>query len=66
MKWLTYYTYLALVAAPLFGLLPYLFVRHARTKRLELFEEQFPESIELIARALRAGHAFPDRPSDGR
>lgn len=58
-KWLTYYTYLALVAAPLFGLLPYLFVRRARTKRLELFEEQFPESIELIARALRAGHAFP-------
>ena len=58
-KWLTYYTYLGLAAAPLFGLLPYLFVRHARTKRLELFEEQFPESIELIARALRAGHAFP-------
>jgi tight adherence protein B len=58
-KWLTYYTYLGLAAAPLFGLLPYLFVRHARTKRLELFEEQFPESIALIARALRAGHAFP-------
>jgi tight adherence protein B len=58
-KWLTYYTYLGLAAAPLFGLLPYLFVRIARAKRLELFEEQFPESIELIARALRAGHAFP-------
>jgi tight adherence protein B len=58
-KWLTYYTYLALAAAPVFGLLPYLYVRHARTKRLLLFEEQFPESIELIARALRAGHAFP-------
>jgi tight adherence protein B len=58
-KWLTYYTYLALAAAPLFGMVPYLFIRHARTKRLELFEEQFPESIELIARALRAGHAFP-------
>jgi tight adherence protein B len=58
-KWLTYYTALGLVAAPLFGAIPYLLVRHARTKRLELFEEQFPESIELIARALRAGHAFP-------
>jgi tight adherence protein B len=58
-KWLTYYTYLGLAAAPVFGLLPYLFVRVARAKRLELFEEQFPESIELIARALRAGHAFP-------
>jgi tight adherence protein B len=58
-KWLTYYTSLGLAAAPLFGSIPYLLVRHARTKRLELFEEQFPESIELIARALRAGHAFP-------
>src|SRR5262249_37456787 len=58
-KRLTYYTALGLVAARLFGAIPYLLVRHARTKRLELFEEQFPESIELIARALRAGHAFP-------
>jgi tight adherence protein B len=58
-KWLTYSTYLGLTAAPLFAVLPYLFVRRARAKRLELFEEQFPESIELIARALRAGHAFP-------
>lgn len=58
-KWLTYYTYLALAAAPLFGAIPYLVVRYVRAKRLETFEEQFPESIELIARALRAGHAFP-------
>jgi tight adherence protein B len=57
-KWLTYYTYLGLAAAPVFGALPYLFVRHMRTRRLESFEEQFPESIALIARALRAGHAF--------
>jgi len=58
-KWVTYYTALGLVAAPLFGAIPSLLVRYARTKRLDLFEEQFPESIELIARALRAGHAFP-------
>ena len=35
-----------------------MFVRYKRTKRLQLFEEQFPEAIDLIARALRAGHAF--------
>lgn len=58
-KWLTYYTYLGLAAAPVFGIIPYLFVRYMRTRRLEKFEEQFPESIELMARALRAGHAFP-------
>jgi tight adherence protein B len=38
--------------------LPYVWVRRARTMRLRKFEEQFPEAIELIARALRAGHAF--------
>jgi len=58
-KWLTYYTYLGLAAAPLFAMLPFLYVRHARTKRLDTFEEQFPEAIDLMARALRAGHAFP-------
>ena len=58
-KALTYYTYLGLAAAPVFGLIPYFFVRYARSRRMQLFEEQFPESIELIARALRAGHAFP-------
>lgn len=58
-KWLTYYTYLGLSAAPLGAALPFLIARYFRSKRLEKFEEQFPESIELIARALRAGHAFP-------
>ena len=37
---------------------PYFFVRYKRTKRLQVFEEQFPEAIDLIARALRAGHAL--------
>ena len=57
-KWLTYYTYLGLAAAPFFAAVPFLYVRHARTKRLDTFEEQFPEAIDLLARALRAGHAF--------
>ena len=58
-KWLTYYTYLGLAAAPFGAMVPFMFVRVARTKRMRLFEEQFPEAIELLARALRAGHAFP-------
>ena len=58
-KWATYYTYLGLAAAPFGAALPFLVVRTARAKRLTLFEEQFPEAIELLARALRAGHAFP-------
>ena len=48
-----------LVLAPVGLLLPYMYVRRARTKRVAKFEEQFPEAIELVARALRAGHALP-------
>lgn len=47
------------VFAPIGGALPYLAVRRARTKRVRQFEEQFPEAIDLVARALRAGHALP-------
>ena len=39
--------------------LPYLYVRRARNNRTYKFEEQFPEAIDLMARALRAGHALP-------
>jgi len=37
---------------------PYLYVVRTRTKRLGAFEEQFPEALEFLARAMRAGHAF--------
>ena len=37
---------------------PFMYVRHKKSQRLKKFEEQFPEAIDLIARALRAGHAF--------
>lgn len=40
------------------GWLPIAFVRHKARRRVGKFEEQFPEAIELIARALRAGHAM--------
>ena len=35
---------------------PYLYVRHRRTKRMRAFEEQLPDAVELLGRALRAGH----------
>jgi tight adherence protein B len=38
--------------------LPYFAVSYFRSVRQHKFEEQFPEAIELIARAMRAGHAF--------
>jgi tight adherence protein B len=57
--WATRRPLLGVAAASLTAWLPFLWVRHARTKRLWKFEEQFPEAIDLISRALRAGHTFP-------
>jgi tight adherence protein B len=40
------------------AIVPYQIVRFKAVRRLRTFEEQFPEAIDLIARAVRAGHAF--------
>ena len=45
-----------IVATVLGAMLPNLYVRRRRTKRLNAFEELLPESIDLVGRALRAGH----------
>jgi len=41
------------------SVLPLLYVRWAAKKRMAQFEENFPEAVDLVARALRAGHALP-------
>lgn len=38
--------------------LPFLWLRYKATRRLKRFEEQFPEALDLLSRAIRAGHAF--------
>jgi tight adherence protein B len=37
---------------------PFVFLSFKRTRRLRAFEEQFPDGLDLISRALKAGHAF--------
>jgi tight adherence protein B len=49
---------LAIPAGLAAGALPLLYVMRRRTARLRKFEEQFPESLEFVARSMRAGHAF--------
>ena len=44
--------------ALVFGASPYLVVKAKRKKRLATLEEQFPESLDFLARSMRAGHAF--------
>jgi len=48
----------ALVALMVGFVLPYAYVSVRRNKRFEKFEELFPEAIDTLARAVRAGHAF--------
>lgn len=42
--------------AALGAALPHLYVRNRRDKRIRAFEERLPEAIDLLGRALRAGH----------
>ena len=48
----------AIALGLLCGCMPYLLVRSKRNKRLKTLEEQFPESLDFLARSMRAGHAF--------
>ena len=49
---------IAIVAGLIATTLPTVWLHRKRVNRLHMLEEQFPEAIDLIARALRAGHAF--------
>jgi tight adherence protein B len=41
-----------------FGCAPFLLVLRSRRKRLRKMEEQLPDTLDLMSRAMRAGHAF--------
>jgi tight adherence protein B len=41
------------------AVLPYQLVKRAIAKRLHRIEAQLPDALDLMSRALRAGHAFP-------
>ena len=38
--------------------LPFVYLNVKRSRRMRKFEENFPEALDLIARSLKAGHAF--------
>jgi tight adherence protein B len=42
----------------LLALVPFAWLLHKRSSRLKKFASQLPESLELVARALRAGHSL--------
>jgi|CXWL01.1.fsa_nt_gi tight adherence protein B len=49
---------LALLFAAVLGALPTGYLYWLKSQRMAMFERQLPEALELVSRALRAGHAF--------
>jgi tight adherence protein B len=49
---------LSVVVATLCGSVPAGYLYWLKIKRMAMFERQLPEALELVSRALRAGHAF--------
>lgn len=49
---------LSIMIAALLAGIPVLYVRSRKKRRMKKFQGQLPDALELIARALRAGHAF--------
>lgn len=41
------------------AVIPWWRMNQLRNKRVRMFETQFPEALDLMCRAMRAGHAFP-------
>jgi tight adherence protein B len=51
--------FITLGLAAALGAAPLLWLVRRRNKRLQQIENQLPDAMDLISRALRAGHAFP-------
>jgi tight adherence protein B len=49
---------LGVITGVLLGVTPLLYLRRKKKKRMRKLQSQLPEGLELVARALKAGHAF--------
>jgi tight adherence protein B len=50
---------MSLVLAPLFAVVPFVYVAFVRQRRSNKLSEQLPDALDMMARSLRAGHALP-------
>jgi len=53
-----YSLYIAAFVAVLTACLPLFYVTHRRNKRLNSFDREFPDAIDMMSSAIRSGHAF--------
>jgi tight adherence protein B len=49
---------LALVLIPVCSCMPFFYLIYLKQKRMQRMQKQLPEALDLISRALKAGHAF--------
>jgi tight adherence protein B len=57
-KWLGARSLVSVLLAIGIAAIPSMFIAWKRRRRLRRFEEHFPEALDLLSRAVRAGHAF--------
>lgn len=50
--------FVGILLAILLGIIPFFYVHLKKKRRMKKFQEQLPEALDLIARSLKAGHAF--------
>jgi len=57
-SWVTSNLFAVILLAVLLGMIPFFYIHLKKKKRMEKFQQQLPEALDLISRALKAGHAF--------
>lgn len=50
--------FVGILLAVLLGIIPFFYIHFKKKRRMKKFQGQLPEALDLIARALKAGHAF--------
>lgn len=58
--YVTHQALMGIAVACVAGAFPFVRLSVARAKRIAKFEEQFPDALTVMSRALRAGHPFTD------
>ena len=48
----------AIALSAIFGAIPIMYLRRLKNKRMDRFQLQLPETLDLMSRALKAGHTF--------
>jgi tight adherence protein B len=52
------HAFMPIMVALIGGMLPFVYLARLKSQRIAKFRQQLPEGLDLIARSLRAGHAF--------